>query len=183
MNNKAFTLIELLVVVLIIGILAAIALPQYTKTVEKSRMAEAQTMMKALSDAANRYYMQNNTYGGIDISSTGNLDIEIPAPGTSRFEYGITVTPSDTDPTAAGKKALADGTVTAAWLFTRRADGGVINTGTGKNVYGLQTSLQNGGLSSRICFDAANHANCKALTNVNTTSCGTNGGYYYCQIN
>lgn len=50
-TKKGFTLIELLVVVLIIGILAAVAMPQYSKVVEKSRATEALTILKSVADA------------------------------------------------------------------------------------------------------------------------------------
>jgi len=62
MNNKGFTLIELLVVVLIIGILAAVALPQYTKAVEKSRTAEAMQVLGDLATAESIYYMAQNSF-------------------------------------------------------------------------------------------------------------------------
>ncbi len=57
-----FTLIELLVVVLIIGILAAIAVPAYFKVVEKGRFAEATACFSVLKGAQERYYLKNNTY-------------------------------------------------------------------------------------------------------------------------
>ena len=55
--KKAFTLIELLVVVLIIGILAAIALPQYEKAVEKSRMTKALVIEHALRTGIEMYVL------------------------------------------------------------------------------------------------------------------------------
>lgn len=64
MTNRVggFTLIELLVVVLIIGILAAVAVPQYQKTVWKSRAAQLYTDAKALYEAQQAYHMANNAY-------------------------------------------------------------------------------------------------------------------------
>ena len=71
--KKGFTLIELLVVVLIIGILAGIALPQYRSAVRKARVAEAQIVMRALVDATDRYFLEHNEL----TMSLDNLDIDI----------------------------------------------------------------------------------------------------------
>ncbi|MDR0291891.1 MAG: hypothetical protein LBI01_03860 [Elusimicrobium sp.] len=93
--------------------MAAIALPQYTKTVEKSRASEAVLNLKAISDAAQRYYLLNGTYVGIDITTTGNLDIE-PTLNTSNFIISAG-TPSATALaiTACRKAASGDTTCTA----------------------------------------------------------------------
>jgi type IV pilus assembly protein PilE len=62
MKNSAFTLIEMLVVVLVIGILAAIALPQYQKTVWKSRTTQLLQYVRNLAQAQERYFLIKDFY-------------------------------------------------------------------------------------------------------------------------
>ena len=53
-NKQGFTLIELLTVVLIIGILTAVALPQYQTVIARSRISEAQSIMRTIYDTSER---------------------------------------------------------------------------------------------------------------------------------
>ena len=146
LNRKGFTLIEMLVVVLIIGILAAVALPQYFKAVEKSRSTEALSIMGSLAAAMERARLvsSNNTYPA-DLSS---LDIEFadvngtPVNGSSwsTKNFNIKHTPGTTV-SDGNVQAVRAGTANSGYTLTRYyLTGKVVCTdGTGRG--GICASL------------------------------------------
>ncbi len=74
-GRKGFTLIELLVVVLIIGILAAVAVPQYRVAVAKSRLSTIMPLLKSIATAQEIYYLNNGQY----TADVKNLDVQMSA--------------------------------------------------------------------------------------------------------
>lgn len=85
-KKQGFTLIELLVVVLIIGVLAAMALPQYRVAVGMSRASTMYAFMRGVDQAQQAFYMANNRYA----TTFDSLSVGIPPGFTKTDEKRIT---------------------------------------------------------------------------------------------
>ena len=122
-NQKGFTLIELMIVVAIIGILAAIAIPNFLRYQAKSRQTEAKTNLGGIFVAETSYYGENARYS--DFS-----DIGFALAGTSnRYSYRtMKTTQSGTTVTAGGIQIIAAGIGAAA---AEGSPGAASGTGAG----------------------------------------------------
>lgn len=74
-GNRAFTFIELIFAVVVVGILAGLALPRFSHTIEKSRITEAVNILQTLRDAQEVYNLENTGY----TADPDALDVTIPA--------------------------------------------------------------------------------------------------------
>lgn len=93
LGRKGFTLLEVVIVVIIIGLLAAIALPQYTTTLNRAKAGEAYTNLGALRTAMDRYYYDQIALGSYTQLSGAtwydSLDIEIELT-SGKWTYTVT---------------------------------------------------------------------------------------------
>ena len=91
-NNKGFTLIELLIVVVIIGILAAIAIPKFANTKEKAYIAAMKSDLRNFVTAEEAYFADNNTYtatigaGGVDFVASKGVTVTGTADAGKGFD-------------------------------------------------------------------------------------------------
>ncbi len=103
-DRKGFTLIELMIVVAIIGILAAIAIPNFLKFQAKSKQSEAKTNLKAIYTAETSYFGEYSSYNTFDAVNWA------PVGTSQRYDYSLGADQGVVNPGSTLKIISTDGT-------------------------------------------------------------------------
>lgn len=113
-RRKGFTLIEVLIVIIILGILATLAIPQFGKMTKRARMAEAWAALGAVRTAEAVYYMEEDNYA----IAIGDLDFDTPTGGG--FSYTVSGPAGGASYTARAQGHTPDANFSGmdAWLFS-----------------------------------------------------------------
>ena len=110
MKSRGFTLIELLIVVVIIGILAAIAIPKFANTKQKAYVAQMKSDLKNLATAEEAYFYDSTSY-----------TTSLVALNNFRSSTGVTLTISEGTPMGWSAQAVHGQTTRACYLFSGNA--------------------------------------------------------------
>jgi len=119
-SRKGFTLIELMIVVAIIGILAAIAIPNFLKFQAKAKQSEAKNNLSAIFTSETSYFGEKNTYG------TTFPEISWTPEGTTRFYYFL-ASGQTTGTSQATAPTMPTGVAVSGTGFTAGAAGNIDN--------------------------------------------------------
>jgi type IV pilus assembly protein PilE len=130
-QNQGFTLIELMIAIAIIGVLAAIALPNYQGYLNRTVCEDAKGVLAGAANSMERFRAQNNTYVGADLATSGydqspvdgNAQFNIVAANLTATAYLLTATP------VAGGRLAGRGTLTLTSAGVRGATNGATAPG------------------------------------------------------